>query len=85
MICFANNIVYILQYISDEIALVDVVADKLKGEMMDLQHGSCFMKSPKINASTGNSFCILCYNIFSIVDPVANIDSEWATLSFYRF
>ena len=45
---------YTLQYVSDEIALVDVVADKLKGEMMDLQHGSCFMKSPKINASTGN-------------------------------
>lgn len=43
------------QYISDEIALVDVVADKLKGEMMDLQHGSCFMKSPKINASTDYS------------------------------
>uniref|UniRef100_A0A1B6DNB7 L-lactate dehydrogenase n=1 Tax=Clastoptera arizonana TaxID=38151 RepID=A0A1B6DNB7_9HEMI len=40
------------QYVSDEISLVDVVGDKLKGEMMDLQHGSCFMKSPKINAST---------------------------------
>lgn len=32
---------------------MDVMEDKLKGEMMDLQHGSCFMKSPKIEASTG--------------------------------
>lgn len=35
-----------------EIALVDVNADKLKGEMMDLQHGSNFLKNSKIEAST---------------------------------
>lgn len=39
---------------TDEIALVDVMADKLKGEMMDLQHGSCFMRSPKIEAGIGD-------------------------------
>lgn len=28
--------------------------DKLTGEMMDLQHGSAFMKNATINASVGN-------------------------------
>lgn len=27
--------------------------DKLKGEMMDLQHGSLFLKTPKIVADKG--------------------------------
>ncbi|KAJ9585893.1 hypothetical protein L9F63_020456 [Diploptera punctata] len=35
-----------------ELVLVDVVADKLRGEMMDLQHGLTFMKHAKVNAST---------------------------------
>lgn len=30
--------------------------DKLKGEMMDLQHGSLFLKTPKIVAGKGESF-----------------------------
>ncbi|XP_009875923.1 PREDICTED: L-lactate dehydrogenase B chain isoform X2 [Apaloderma vittatum] len=34
----------------DELALVDVVEDKLKGEMMDLQHGSLFLHTHKIVA-----------------------------------
>ncbi|KAM6437040.1 L-lactate dehydrogenase B chain [Python bivittatus] len=34
----------------DELALVDVLEDKLKGEMLDLQHGSLFLKTPKIVA-----------------------------------
>ncbi|KAI5626946.1 L-lactate dehydrogenase B-A chain, partial [Silurus asotus] len=34
--------------LADELALVDVVEDKLKGEMLDLQHGSLFFKTPKI-------------------------------------
>ena len=33
-----------------EFALVDVLEDKLKGEMMDLQHGSLFLQTPKIVA-----------------------------------
>ncbi|KAL0155449.1 hypothetical protein M9458_049712, partial [Cirrhinus mrigala] len=37
-----------LQDLADELALVDVIEDKLKGEMMDLQHGSLFLKTPKI-------------------------------------
>ena len=32
------------QHICSELALVDVVADKLRGEMMDLQHGLTFLR-----------------------------------------
>lgn len=42
-----------MQELADELALVDVVEDKLKGEMMDLQHGSLFLKTPKIVADKG--------------------------------
>ncbi|XP_046996309.1 L-lactate dehydrogenase-like isoform X1 [Schistocerca americana] len=53
------------QHVASEIALVDVVADKLKGEMMDLQHGLTFMKTGKIVAGTdyavtaGSRLCIV--------------------------
>lgn len=33
---------------------MDVDAEKLQGELMDLQHGSAFIKNAKIQASTGN-------------------------------
>uniref|UniRef100_A0A2K5IAA4 L-lactate dehydrogenase n=1 Tax=Colobus angolensis palliatus TaxID=336983 RepID=A0A2K5IAA4_COLAP len=36
--------------LADELALVDVLEGKLKGEMMDLQHGSLFLQTPKIVA-----------------------------------
>lgn len=38
---------------ADELALVDVVEDRLKGEMMDLQHGLLFLKTAKIVADKG--------------------------------
>lgn len=41
------------QDLCDELALVDVMEDRLKGEMMDLQHGSLFLKCPKIVADKG--------------------------------
>lgn len=53
------------QGVSNDIVLVDVMADKLKGELMDLQHGSTFLNSAKINASTdyaqtaGSKLCII--------------------------
>eukprot|EP00061_Rhincodon_typus_P018610 g47843.t1 len=40
----------LLRELTDEMALVDVLEDKLKGEMMDLLHGSLFLKTPKIMA-----------------------------------
>nr|CAD7201527.1 unnamed protein product [Timema douglasi] len=43
------------QNVASKIVLVDVVADKLKGEMMDLQHGLTFMKNVRVNASTDYS------------------------------
>ncbi|XP_014480194.1 PREDICTED: L-lactate dehydrogenase-like [Dinoponera quadriceps] len=51
--------------VSSDVVLIDVMADKLKGEMMDLQHGSAFLKNAKINASTdyaataNSSICIV--------------------------
>ncbi|XP_075990870.1 L-lactate dehydrogenase-like isoform X2 [Anticarsia gemmatalis] len=53
------------QGVTNNIAMVDVMADKLKGEMMDLQHGSAFMKNAKIQASTdysisaGSKICVV--------------------------
>uniref|UniRef100_A0A2I2YSI5 L-lactate dehydrogenase n=1 Tax=Gorilla gorilla gorilla TaxID=9595 RepID=A0A2I2YSI5_GORGO len=38
----------LIKDLADELDLVDVVEDKLKGEMMDLQHGSIFLRTPKI-------------------------------------
>lgn len=42
------------QSVSSEVVLVDVMEDKLRGEMLDLQHGTAFMKNARIDASTGN-------------------------------
>ncbi|XP_077450376.1 L-lactate dehydrogenase B-A chain [Stigmatopora argus] len=40
----------LLRDLCDELALVDVMEDRLKGEAMDLQHGSLFLKTSKIVA-----------------------------------
>lgn len=42
-----------MQGIASEIALVDVMEDKLKGELMDLQHGLTFVNHVKVDAGTG--------------------------------
>ncbi|KAF2353998.1 L-lactate dehydrogenase [Trinorchestia longiramus] len=53
------------QSICSELALVDVAADKLRGEMLDLQHGLTFLRNIKIDASTdfavsaGSRVCIV--------------------------
>lgn len=53
------------QEVSSDVALVDCIEDKLKGEMLDLQHGSPFLKGAKINASSdyaitaGSRVCIV--------------------------
>uniref|UniRef100_A0A8C8TC43 L-lactate dehydrogenase A chain n=1 Tax=Peromyscus maniculatus bairdii TaxID=230844 RepID=A0A8C8TC43_PERMB len=38
----------LMKDLADELALVDVMEDKLKGKMMDLQHDSLFLRTPKI-------------------------------------
>uniref|UniRef100_A0A2K6M4L4 L-lactate dehydrogenase n=1 Tax=Rhinopithecus bieti TaxID=61621 RepID=A0A2K6M4L4_RHIBE len=45
----------LLKDLADELALVDVASDKLKGEMMDLQHGSLFFSTSKITSGTDYS------------------------------
>ncbi|XP_017713560.1 PREDICTED: L-lactate dehydrogenase A-like 6A [Rhinopithecus bieti] len=47
----ACAITILLKGLSDELVLVDVDEGKLKGETMDLQHGSPFMKMPNIVSS----------------------------------
>uniref|UniRef100_A0A8C6III9 L-lactate dehydrogenase n=1 Tax=Mus spicilegus TaxID=10103 RepID=A0A8C6III9_MUSSI len=46
----------LMKELADELALVDVMEDKLKGKMMDLQHGSLFLKTPKIVSS--KDYCV---------------------------
>nr|GFB92606.1 lactate dehydrogenase/glycoside hydrolase, family 4, C-terminal [Tanacetum cinerariifolium] len=43
------------QDLADEIALVDVIADKLCGEMLDLQHAAAFFPRTTISASVDYS------------------------------
>nr|ATA58415.1 mitochondrial lactate dehydrogenase A chain [Eulimnogammarus verrucosus] len=53
------------QSICSELALVDVDANKLRGEMLDLQHGLTFLRNIKIDASpdfavtAGSRVCIV--------------------------
>lgn len=54
--CVVNDLLYVYdQDLCDELALVDVMEDKLKGEAMDLQHGSLFLKTHKIVADKGEN------------------------------
>nr|GMD95965.1 L-lactate dehydrogenase B-like [Ipomoea batatas] len=39
------------QDLADELALVDAMADKVRGEMLDLQHAAAFLPRTKIHAS----------------------------------
>uniref|UniRef100_A0A8C5KL88 L-lactate dehydrogenase n=1 Tax=Jaculus jaculus TaxID=51337 RepID=A0A8C5KL88_JACJA len=38
----------LMKDLADELTVIDVMEDKLKGEMTDLQHGSLFLRTPKI-------------------------------------
>ncbi|XP_071941586.1 L-lactate dehydrogenase-like [Antedon mediterranea] len=55
----------ITQGVCSELSLVDVVEDKLEGEVLDLQHGLAFLKGVKISGSTdyrvtaGSKLCII--------------------------
>ncbi|CAH8661245.1 unnamed protein product [Heterobilharzia americana] len=41
-----------LMNVAGEIALIDVVADKVKGEVLDLQHGQQFLRRCKVSGGT---------------------------------
>ena len=45
--------VHCWQGVISELALVDMIESKLRGEMMDLQHGTAFLRTVKVVASTG--------------------------------
>ncbi|KAI6234083.1 Lactate malate dehydrogenase domain containing protein [Aphelenchoides fujianensis] len=47
------------QNIASEICLVDMVEDKLKGEMMDLQHGLASPPPPNYEQSEGSKVCVI--------------------------
>ncbi|XP_059318767.1 L-lactate dehydrogenase B-like [Lycium barbarum] len=53
------------QDLADELALVDAKSDKLRGEMLDLQHAAAFLPRTKIHASmdysvtSGSDLCIV--------------------------
>lgn len=48
MVCAA---VMIMKDLADELVLVDVMEDKLKGEITDVQQDSLFLRVPKIDSS----------------------------------
>uniref|UniRef100_A0A8C2SIR8 L-lactate dehydrogenase B chain n=1 Tax=Capra hircus TaxID=9925 RepID=A0A8C2SIR8_CAPHI len=68
--------------LTDELALVDVLEDKLKGEMMDLQHGSLFLQTPKIVADkdysvTANSkIVVVTAGVRQDLNPEMGTDSD---------
>ncbi len=43
----------LFQGVANQLALVDIDENKLKGEMMDLQHGQAFTKRVQIVGSSG--------------------------------
>ncbi|XP_050266781.1 L-lactate dehydrogenase B-like [Quercus robur] len=53
------------QDVADELVLIDAMADKLRGEMLDLQHAAAFLPRTKIHASVdyeltfGSDLCIV--------------------------
>lgn len=53
------------QGVSHDVAIIDMVEDRLMGEMLDLQHGGLFLQSSHIQASTsydvsaGSRLCIV--------------------------
>jgi L-lactate dehydrogenase len=61
----ACHICILTKDLGDELTLVDVMEDKLKGEMMDLLHGSLFLKTPKIVSS--KYYCVTANSKLGII------------------
>uniref|UniRef100_A0A2K5LWJ2 L-lactate dehydrogenase n=4 Tax=Cercopithecinae TaxID=9528 RepID=A0A2K5LWJ2_CERAT len=73
----------LLKDLADELALVDVASDKLKGEMMDLQHGSLFFSTSKI---TSGKVDILTYIVWKISGlPITRVIGSGCNLDSARF
>ncbi|XP_044799438.1 L-lactate dehydrogenase C chain isoform X3 [Bubalus kerabau] len=79
----ACAICILLKDLADELALVDVVADKLKGETMDLQHGSLFFNTPKI---VSGKVDILTYVVWKLSGlPATRVIGSGCNLDSARF
>ncbi|XP_011792855.1 PREDICTED: L-lactate dehydrogenase C chain-like [Colobus angolensis palliatus] len=73
----------LLKDLADELALVDVASDKLKGEMMDLQHGSLFFSTSKIASGKVD---ILTYVVWKISGlPITRVIGSGCNLDSARF
>nr|XP_055192016.1 L-lactate dehydrogenase A chain-like isoform X1 [Nyctereutes procyonoides] len=69
-----------------ELALVDVMEDKLKGEMMDLQHGSLFLRTLKILLVVSSPVDILTYAAWKISGfPKTHVIGSGCNLDSARF
>lgn len=44
---------FAIQGVTSDLVMMDVMEDKLVGEVMDLQHGSLFLSNARIKASKG--------------------------------
>lgn len=44
------------QNISNHVCLIDKAEEKMKGEVLDLQHGTTFIRGAKIEGSKGRAF-----------------------------
>ncbi|XP_021541003.2 L-lactate dehydrogenase C chain isoform X4 [Neomonachus schauinslandi] len=79
----ACAICILLKDLADELALVDVAVDKLKGEMMDLQHGSLFFNTSKI---TSGKVDILTYVVWKLSGlPATRVIGSGCNLDSARF
>lgn len=53
------------QGISNDVVIIDCMEDRLRGELMDLEHGSTFLKNPRIQAGSdykltaGSYICVI--------------------------
>uniref|UniRef100_A0A8D2D4X0 L-lactate dehydrogenase n=1 Tax=Sciurus vulgaris TaxID=55149 RepID=A0A8D2D4X0_SCIVU len=79
----ACAICILLKDLADELALVDVAVDKLKGETMDLQHGSLFFSTSKI---VSGKVDILTYVVWKISGlPASRVIGSGCNLDSARF
>ncbi|KAJ3672630.1 hypothetical protein LUZ60_007351 [Juncus effusus] len=53
------------QGVADEIALIDTQGDKLRGEMLDLQHAAAFM--PRVNIVSGTDYSVTADSDLAII------------------
>uniref|UniRef100_A0A8C5UVF2 L-lactate dehydrogenase n=1 Tax=Microcebus murinus TaxID=30608 RepID=A0A8C5UVF2_MICMU len=73
----------LLKDLADELALVDVSTDKLKGETMDLQHGSLFFSTSKIISGKVDVLTYVVWKISGL--PATRVIGSGCNLDSARF